>query len=261
MLKLANELVFAKEVAREAGNIMLQHFRNAPSVQVKKDGSQVSLADQEINDMLIAKVAKYFPSHNILAEEKSVQRSQATYTWVCDPIDGTLPFLLGIPLCAFSLALVDKKGQPLLAVVYDPFLDDMYWATKGSGAWKNTQRLMIYSQAERSRLFVGFSGRSSKVLNVAAFKNIVDTQCQRIATKSFVYEAVLVATGQLDAAILMGDGAHDAAAAMLIVKEAGGSATNLFGQEQRYDQPIEGLIVATPAVQKQLVAFAISSKK
>ena len=100
---------------------------------IKTDGTIVTEADMRINKMIIDAVKTNYPDYSVLGEEESYMPDQSLGVWVCDPIDGTLPYSLGVPTCVFSLALLDGSGMPILAVVYDPFLKKMYWATKNGG--------------------------------------------------------------------------------------------------------------------------------
>ncbi|HYH75051.1 MAG TPA: inositol monophosphatase [Candidatus Saccharimonadales bacterium] len=250
---------FARQVALEAGAIMLSHFGTRHS-HTKADGSPVTIADQLINDLVIARVRQQFPTHAILGEERSHAVAGNSHTWVCDPIDGTVPFMLGIPTNIFSLAMVDAQGTPVVAVAYDPYLQRMYWATAGSKAYVNQQSLTVSNTPALRTARVGFSGRSSRVLQAEHFTHSLRQSCNRLVTlQSIVYEAMLVATGAIDAAILMGDGAHDAAAACLIVRAAGGNVTDLYGDDQRYDAPVRGVILSNGgALHTELVTLAKS---
>lgn len=130
-------LDFAKSVALEAGDIMRKYFGKKPDVHLKANNTIVTVADEEINDLVIKRVTERYTDHDIDGEEAS-QRRGSRYVWVCDPIDGTASFAIGLPVSVFSLALV-IDGQPEVGVIYAPFSDHLYWASRGRGAYMNSQ--------------------------------------------------------------------------------------------------------------------------
>lgn len=230
------------------------------NVLSKTDGSAVTTTDRDINRMVIEAVKKDFPHYAIIGEEESHVPKQSLGTWVCDPIDGTLPYILGIPTCVFSLALLSKKGEPETAVVYDPFLERTYWASKGKGAFGDGNvPLKVNFTSRLDEAFIGNSGRSSEVIDGPKFKKYLYSHCYRpVVLHSVIYEAMLVASGKIAATILTGSAAHDAASAKLIVEEAGGKVTDLFGEEQRYDRPIRGAIISNGQIHDSIVELAKS---
>jgi fructose-1,6-bisphosphatase/inositol monophosphatase family enzyme len=126
-------LDFAKKLALQAGDIMLQYFDTDIAVETKEDASPLTIADTTINKMVIAAIHEKYPDHGIIGEEESDHTVGTKYVWVCDPIDGTIPFTMGVPTSQFSLALV-KDGVSILGVLYDPYTKRMYEAVKGARA-------------------------------------------------------------------------------------------------------------------------------
>ncbi len=90
----------------------------------------VTVADQEINQLVIDEVARIFPEHDVMGEEGDGVRKDTKYIWITDPIDGTIPYSRNIPISVFSLALT-FDGKPIVGCVYQPFLDEMYYAETG----------------------------------------------------------------------------------------------------------------------------------
>ena len=143
------------------------------------------------------------------------------------------------------------------AVVYDPFLKKMYWATKNGGAFENGLPLQVNSTRSLEEALIGNSGRSSVVVDAPQFKAYLYAHCYRpVILHSFIYEAMLVASGKIAATVLTGSGAHDAASVKLIVEEAGGKVTDLFGGEQRYDGHIKGSIASNGSIHQEIVEVA-----
>lgn len=254
------QLDFAKGLAQEAGEVMLQHFQIGVSSEQKESegNTPVTIADKAINRLVIDAIKQHYPSHAVIGEEESLLQENAEFTWVCDPIDGTTPFVIGMPTNVFSLALVDNKdGQPIVAVVFDPYMKRKYWATKNGGTFLNDLPIQVSETSKLEDALVGGSGGRSNVLKAAEYKAAVIATCYRpIIVSCAMYEAMLVATGQIAATVFPGSGCHDAVSAKLIVEEAGGKVTDVFGDEQRYDQPIKGAIISNGLVHDKLVELA-----
>ena len=254
-----NQLEFAKTLADEAGKIMLTHFQVGIANDVKplEGNTPVTVADKAINSMVIAAIIKRYPSHAVLGEEESVQRDNAEYTWVCDPIDGTIPYVMGVPTNVFSIALVDASGLPVVAVVYDPYMKRKYWATKGGGAFMNDIPISVNSISKISDAYIGMSGSRSKIIQPHEFKAALTRLCYRpIILNCAIYEAMLVASGQMAATIFVGSGAHDVASSKLIIEEAGGKVTSVFGEDQRYDRPVNGIISSNRILHDEIADLA-----
>ena len=250
---LSDYLDFAKDLALQAGDVMLEHFKVGVAWQAKDDGSAVTIADTAINTLVINAVAQKFPSHSVRGEEESNHVPGDEYVWVCDPIDGTLPFTLGIPISMFSIALV-KDGQPIVAVTYDPFLRRLYHATSNSGAFMNEQPIRVNQAGlEKSTKFTVTT--SMQMVDSIKLTTALREQfhSRLFIFNSAVYCAMLVATGQFGFYICGATGAHDIAACKLIVEKAGGRVTDLYGNEQRYDQPVRGAIISNGQVHDQLI--------
>ena len=135
-----NYLEFAKDIAKEAGKIMMKYFKMDNGASYKCDKTIVTLADTEINSYLIKKVKETYPTHSVDGEEENFGKSN--YVWVCDPVDGTAMYARHIPVAVFSLALV-IDGVSTIGVVYDVFTDNLYTAIKGQGAYKNGEKISV----------------------------------------------------------------------------------------------------------------------
>lgn len=121
-------LEFAKDIAIYAGKIMNKYFNKNNDVNYKENKTIVTKADTEINNYLIEQVKEKYPTHCVDGEEE--QFGNSDYVWVCDPVDGTAMYARSIPVATFSLALV-VDGNPEVAVVYDPFIGNLYTSIKG----------------------------------------------------------------------------------------------------------------------------------
>ncbi len=244
----------ALSLARQAGDIMRANFELGMKKDWKEDKSPLTVTDVQINDLVIQEVKKNFPNHNILAEEDSSLSGKSEYTWVCDPIDGTIMFSHGIPICTFSLALA-KGGVSVLGVAYDPFSDRLFTAEKGQGAFLNNKKIFVSTESKLDKVVGEYEmfKRAKYNINKVADHLTMVAEAKLMRLCSVVYPSCLVATGDLGFAIFPGNTAHDMAAVKIIVEEAGGKVTDLFGQEQRYDQPINGCLVSNGVLHQELL--------
>ena len=122
------ELAVAKQIAREAGEIMRYYFfATDMCVETKEDSSPVTEADIKINSLVIERLATAFADDGVIGEEQSTATYGTGRRWGCDPIDGTKGFIWGAPTAMFSLGLV-VDGTPVLGVCYESIVDELYWA-------------------------------------------------------------------------------------------------------------------------------------
>lgn len=254
---MERDLDFAKKLALQAGDLMLKYFKVGLESKLKDDKSTVSLADEEINQLVIDEVAKDYPDYSVLGEEASVYK-QSQYAWVCDPIDGTVPFVKGLPVSVFSLALV-KNGEPIVGVVYDPFTKRLYSAIKGQGAFLNNTPIKVSNRKidKQATIDIEFYPETEYDFDVATHDLSLKTGVYVLRLGCTINACCMVASGQYEACLFGGSKGKymDIAAIKVIVEEAGGKVTDLFGNEQRYDQDIKGAIVSNGIVHKDLVGL------
>jgi myo-inositol-1(or 4)-monophosphatase len=254
------ELEFAKDLAKQAGKIMLNNFRLSMEREWKTDNTPLTITDTTINKLVIAEVKKHFPDDGVIGEENSEYSNQSR-AWVVDPVDGTLPFSSGIPISMFSIALV-VEGKTKIAVAYDPFLTRIFWAVEKGGAFVNDQKLQVSNQSELTRgilSVIGTVGRD-KYDPGKTNKILAAQKAKSINLFSFAYSTVLVATGGFVGSIFGYGSPWDPAAVSLIVAEAGGKVTDLFGKVRRYDQWGDGFVASNEKVHDQLLEIIQQSK-
>lgn len=241
---------FAIQLAHDAGDIMRQNFGLGMKKEWKSDNSPLTVTDETINQMVIDRVKTTFPAHSILGEEGSFDVPGSTHTWVCDPVDGTMPFSTGIPVFAFSLALVEN-GAPIMGVIYDPILDRLFVAEKGKGTTLNDEPIHVSTRSTLAQAMIhGDSGRL-----LPTMKTLRDAKAKVARYFCITYPAALLAAGEFDGAIWGGASTWDIAAIKIIVEEAGGVVTDLEGHEQRYDQPLNGAIISNGHLHDVLLAI------
>ncbi len=229
------ELEFAKALALRAGEKMRAAFGLHTASTWKSDNSPLTEADVAINKFVIEQVSDTFPDDGILGEEMSFEPKRQR-VWVVDPIDGTFAFTLGAPLSTFCLALV-VDGQPLLGIVFDPYLNRMFWARRGQGAYVNDERLQVSTAETVQQNYVLLSSRAmepGKKTGVL-YDAIEDLGGKAFSFRSFAYSCCLVAAGTAVASVIGRPKPWDVAAAQIILEEAGGKATDQAGNVQPYD--------------------------
>lgn len=237
-------LAFAKQLALQAGEVMRTYFSH-PDHHFKADKTIVTNADEEINQLVTEKIKASYPDHDINGEEAD-DLAGSDYIWVCDPIDGTALYARGIPMSVFSLSLV-VDGRPQVGVVYDPFQDRLYSGAIGCGAQINGKSITVHDN-DRLNPMINFEWWPGAEYNVlpAVQKMTDDGIAYCISIGSATHSSVLVAPGKLTASIFPGTKGKnvDIAAVKVIVEEAGGKVTDFYGNDQRYDQDINGAVVS-----------------
>lgn len=256
-VELTKAFDFAQSLAQEAGVIMKRYFQASDiGIQLKEDDSPVTVADHSINNLVIEKVKTHYPTHGVIGEEGSYE-SDRDWVWVVDPVDGTSPFSLGIPISTFCLALV-HKGAVQLSVVFDPFQDRLFTAQKGKGAFLNGVAIHVSNTKTFKGQYV-MTFRSLAKPNHTGMNRMFDA-LQEVGAKvymfaSFSYAAMLVAEGRLVASCMVYGSPWDAAAASLIVQEAGGLVTDMAGQPRDFSTWGEGLIMTNGAVHSEIISL------
>ena len=248
-------LDFAIDVAKHAGSVMKKYFSTDKGEDYKCDNSIVTKADTEINAYLIEKVKQIFPTHSVNGEEESFGSSK--YVWVCDPVDGTAMYARRIPVSVFSLALV-IDGVSVLGVVFDPWTDSMYTAVKGEGAYRNGVKLIVNDYGfEDKRTICQFDMWATQKYNIIRVVEDLSKKCYSISIGSIIRASMCIANGDFTAAIYPGgeNKNMDIAAVKVIVEEAGGKVTDMFGNEQRYDKPINGALITNGKVHDEMVSM------
>lgn len=247
-------LEFAKNIAYKAGEIMMKYFKEDNGATYKYDNTIVTKADTEINTYLVEKVKELYPSHSVDGEEE--QFGESEYVWVCDPVDGTAMYARHIPVAVFSLALV-VNGTPIIGVVYDPFTDNLYSAIIGQGSYRNNEKITVNTFAlDDDRTVCHFDVMPKpEYYNTCEPVNELLKKAYFVSLGSIIRAGICIANGEFTVAVYPG-AIHkncDIAAIKVIVEEAGGKVTDLFGNEQRYDQDIKGAIISNGIVHDEII--------
>ena len=223
--------------ARQAGKKLVRDFGGVENLQVSVKGVSdfVSAADIQSEKILINELSRAYPDYDILAEEAGEiknSKNDNPLKWIIDPLDGTTNFLFGIPHFAISIAL-QKNGETLSGIVYNPITDDLFWAVKGKGAFCNNKRLRVSVREKFGSCTIG-TGIPHKGLKdheeyLVGLTKIMGNAAaiRRFGTASL--DLVYVAAGKFDGFWEKNLKIWDIAAGALIVTEAGGRVTDFRG--------------------------------
>jgi myo-inositol-1(or 4)-monophosphatase len=218
------------QAAQKGGEVLQHYYQKQFEISSKTSlNNLVTEADKKSEEVIINCIKEQFPEHYIFTEEAGEMPSNSEYKWIIDPLDGTVNFAHGLPLCAVSIGL-EKNGEIIMGVVYAPFLNELYIAEKGKGATCNGNKIQVSKQDnfEKSFLVTGFSyeWEIGDYNPLQAFENAVKNNIpvRRIGTAAVCL--AWVAAGRFDGYWEHNLHAYDTAAGFLLVTEAGGTVTN-----------------------------------
>ncbi len=251
MDKYTVELEVAKAIAHKAGSMMTDYFDGDQHAETKQDGTPVTIADRLINTMVIHELKEAFPDDVVIGEEESTGEYGRGRRWFCDPIDGTKGYTWGTPTAMFSLGLV-VDGAPVVGVCYDPFLDNLYWAVKGNGAFCNGTQLHVSSEDLTTGTVAVSSAVKELRRDLPYLDNMIDQAVKMAVFSGAVYKMMLIARGKMVGFMGAKVSAYDMAASHVIVVEAGGVVTNQAGAPYDYTQPFRGTLVSNGIVHDAL---------
>jgi myo-inositol-1(or 4)-monophosphatase len=252
MPRLSAHMTVMHNAANKAAKRLLRDFMEVENLQVsvKGPGDFVSQADMRAEQTLREELEKARPGYGFLMEESGASGSEKwAWRWVVDPLDGTTNFLHGIPHWAISIALEkrlpDGNSEINAAVIYSPVNGEMFWAEKGIGAYLNDKRLRVSARRElQTALFAtGIPFAATSAGNRLAFARTLGALMPATAGVRRFGAAALdlawVAAGRYDGYWEAGIKPWDIAAGMLIVREAGGYATDGNGKDN-----VDNVVVA-----------------
>lgn len=237
-----NYLEVAEETAREAAQVLLENLGKVKEIEFKAKNSLVTEVDKLSEKIIISNIKKSFPDHDIFAEESGKDLSDSDYLWLIDPIDGTTNYAHAYPFFSISIAL-EVKGEVIAGLVYDPVKDEMFTAEKGKGAFLNGETISVSKSDEikHSHVCTGFMHEVEWMVeaNIRHFGNFIRRARAVRRDGSAALDLCYVACGRFDGFWELGLNPWDTAAAVLIVKEAGGHVSKFTGDEYSiYDKEI-----------------------
>jgi myo-inositol-1(or 4)-monophosphatase len=241
---MLKETLFA---AVQAGGAELKRFFNSDFKISHKEGvnNLVTEADHASEAAILAIIKKNFPDHQVLAEETGEHIQNSNYKWIIDPNDGTVNFAHGIPLCCVSIS-IEKDEEIVMAAVYAPVLNELYFAEKGKGAWLNDKKISVSNETDvrKSCLVTGFPYTYINMPNgpLEVFSRLIKKGIPVRRLGSACIDLCWVACGRFDGFYEHKLETWDSAAGYLIVEEAGGKVTDHEGKKF---SPYQHRIIAT----------------
>lgn len=224
-----------EEILKQAGKIILEHRNKKDQVDSKEKNEIVTPADIEANDYITKSLKEAFSDIPIYTEEGSDDKSEASTRWIVDPLDGTTPWVWGNSGFSISIAL-EVAGDIQVGAVYDPVMDELYYAEKGLGATKNGEPISPSNAAIHDAFMVvdwgnKFEKRKEGLEYFTRF--MLPEMFARRIVPQFAPALGLcrIAEGRIHALVCNDTWVEDHSAGALILREAGGYCTNFYEQE------------------------------
>ncbi len=221
------------EATREAGKIISDYFQGSFTVDNKEGiNNLVTEVDKHSEKKIIEIIRKNYPTHSIISEEVGELMQDSPYQWIIDPIDGTVNFAHGIPLCCVSIGL-KHNDDLILGAVYNPMMNELFFAEKGKGAFLNDKPISVSTKSDfrKACLVTGFPYKwpDSKEHPIRVFERFIMEGLPVRRLGSAAIDLCWVACGRFDGFWEYNLSSWDVAAGYLIVQEAGGRITNFEG--------------------------------
>jgi len=218
--------------AKKAGLLLKCTLGQKRQVKYKGAVNLVTEMDFLSEKVIVSEICKRYPDHSLLAEEKTSLQENSPFRWIIDPLDGTTNYAHGFPVFSVSIAL-EKAGEVLLGVVYDPTRDELFVGKKGKGARLNGRKIHVSStpKLSKSLLATGFPYdlRENPADNFDHFRNFALRVHAVRRVGSAALDLCYVAAGRFDGFWEMRLGPWDLAAGGLMLREAGGKITDFLG--------------------------------
>ena len=223
-----------EKAARKAGRILTRDFGEIENLQIqsKNVGDFVTSADLKVEQSLLNTLRYYYPDVNYLTEESGHMRGEGE-TIIIDPIDGTTNFIHGIPHVAIVIAkMVDKEITD--GIIYNPILNEFYWASLGEGSWCNNKRLRVSKRHELTNCLIGTGIPFGNKVNEKFYVELDNISKKTSGIRrlgSAALDLAYVSSGKIDGFWERDLNLWDICSGVLLVKEAGGKITEPDGNK------------------------------
>ncbi len=231
---MSDLLQVAREAALEAGTFLKENVGKVNTVEMKMGEVRnlVSNIDRGAEERIIRRIREQYPTHAVLAEESGGSRQEVEFRWIIDPLDGTTNFLHGLPIFSVTVG-VERRGEVVAGVVYNPNLNEMFVAEKGSGAFLNGERISVSTSNAliNSLVVTGFPYNIAENPDHAVdhFVHFVYEARGVRRLGSAAIDLAYVAMGRFDGFWEVSLQPWDMAAGVLLVNEAGGRTSDFSG--------------------------------
>jgi myo-inositol-1(or 4)-monophosphatase len=241
---------FANSVADEARRTSLRYFRAGPELDIKADGSPVTVADRETERVIRDLLSRSYPQHAVMGEEHGWTPSDQPYTWVVDPIDGTKSYLAGAPTYGTLLALL-YDGAPVLGIIDIPALDERWCGVAGQATTMNGRPVKTRACAAVAQAVLTIISPDK----LEGDERPAVEELSRLARvrrySSDGYSHALLASGYVDMVVAVGQQPFDHLAVVTVVEGAGGCISDWAGKPLGLDSDGRILVTATPELHRE----------
>ena len=234
------------KASEKASKVLIRDFGELEKLQVSKKGPQdfVTNSDIKVEKIVIEELKKARPNYSILSEENGIEKNKdQSYTWIIDPIDGTVNFLHGIPHFAISIAL-KSNNEIVCGLIYDPIKDEMFYAEKDGGAFCNNHRIRVSNKNNINDCLFATNGK---------IKNNINLPNRKLGCAAL--DMAYVASGRLDGYFQDNLNLWDIAAGIVLIKEAGGIINDIDLKETNNIKVIASSINIRAKLEENLVNF------
>lgn len=244
------------EAVKTGGEIVRKNFgKNFKTYKKTIEADFFTKADLEAEEKILEIIKKNFNGINILAEESGTVDNGSEYTFVLDPLDGTNNYVLGVPYFSVAAALM-KKDETIFSCVYNPIVNDLYYAKKGKGAFKNSKRINVSKKIALNKSIIAYvTGYSNlKDLRLNKTKDFYHNNTERILDNWCpTLDYCLLASGKIECVITDDDDLHESIIGKLLIKEAGGIITDFQGKENIKDRDNKFISANNKTILKEIL--------
>jgi myo-inositol-1(or 4)-monophosphatase len=225
-------LLAASAIVREAGQLARDYFLRRETLEIEFKGRQdlVSIADRAVEDVIRSQLTRAFPDDDVIGEEGGYANDRGgDRVWVIDPIDGTANFLRGLPYWTVALAYV-VNGSTELAITYDPIRDELFTARRGQGASRDGKAIKVSGRTDpgQSAIATAYTFKASIEAYLVQLEYLMRAGCDHRRLGSSALRLCHTADGRLDGCAIILAHAWDVIGGLLLVEEAGGTASNFL---------------------------------
>ncbi|MDA4847094.1 inositol monophosphatase family protein [Hoeflea poritis] len=246
------------QAAMKAGRSLARDFGEVQNLQVslKGPGDYVSQADRKAEEIILGELGRARPTYSVLAEESGARKgTDGMHRWIVDPLDGTTNFLHGIPLFAVSIAL-ERQGEIVAGVIYNPAMDELFTAERGNGAFLNDRRMRVAGRRALTDCVIGTGvphlGRGEHGKYLVELRNVMGEVSGIRRMGAAALDLAYVAAGRLDGFWEERLSPWDMAAGIVMIREAGGFVSDREGGSKMFDK--NNVIAGNERIHKDLSA-------
>ena len=227
----------AIETVKKVGKVMMDNFNKVTNASFKGRSDIVTEIDLASEKVILESIKTNFPDHSILSEEHGLVSNGEKYIWITDPIDGTINYYYGAAPFRVGLCLLEDK-KPVIAAIYNPIKDHLYFAEKSKGATLNGERIKVNNNFELKNSVVMThlsSKKEARARTILALESIFNKSMHMRMFGSGLAAMTYIASGKFDVFLNVQTNPWDILPGALLIEEAGGVVTDIKGKKVDYD--------------------------